>query len=252
MRFSVVIPARLASSRLPNKPLADLAGKPMIVRVADVAAQAGANRVVVAADSPEIVAAAEKAGYTAVLTSENHLSGTDRLAEAIDILNIDDDEIIVNLQGDEPLMPASVCAEIATALAASPSLSMTTAAHRIEAAAELENPNIVKVVCRADGQALYFSRAAIPFHRDGNQGWPNGQAIAAPLRHVGIYAYRAGFLRKFPKLEPAPIELAESLEQLRALWHGYSIGVVCLDHAPPAGVDTQEDLERTRAVLSER
>ena len=251
MEFSVLIPARMASSRLPNKPLADIAGKPMIVRVAEVAAQAGATQVVVATDSPDVMKAVEAAGYQSALTRPDHLSGTDRLAEAADLLKIPDDQIIVNLQGDEPLMPAQVCRQVADALGAARNSVMATAGHAIHSAADLANPNIVKVVCRSDGQALYFSRAPIPYHRDGQAGWPSGATIACPLRHVGIYAYRAGFLRRFPKLAPAPIELAESLEQLRALWHGYSISVVTLENAPPAGVDTPEDLEVARAAFNQ-
>ncbi len=250
MEFSVLIPARMASSRLPNKPLADIAGKPMIVRVAEVAAQAGANQVVVATDSPEVLQAVEAAGYQGALTRADHLSGTDRLAEAADLLNIPDEQIIVNLQGDEPLMPAEVCRQVADTLAGAPESVMSTAGHAIHSAADLANPNIVKVVCRRDGQALYFSRAPIPYHRDGQAGWPDGAPTAGPLRHVGIYAYRARFLRLFPKLAPAPIELAESLEQLRALWHGHAISVVCLENAPPAGVDTPADLAVARAAFA--
>ncbi len=249
MDFSVLIPARMASSRLPDKPLADIAGKPMIVRVAEVAARAGASRVVVATDSPKVMTAIEKAGFQGALTRADHLSGTDRLAEAADLLGIGDDQIIVNLQGDEPLMPPTVCRQVAQCLAASPDAAMATAAHAIHTPEDLANPNIVKVVCRNDGHALYFSRAPVPFHRDGKAGWPDGAPAAGPLRHVGIYAYRAGFLRKFPKLAPAPIEMAESLEQLRALWHGFGISVVTLADAPPAGVDTPADLAAARAAF---
>ncbi len=249
MSFSVLIPARLASTRLPNKPLADLNGKPMIVRVAEVAARAGATRGGGAADSPEIVAPVLAAGFQAVLTAPDHVSGTDRLAEAAEQLQLGDDEIVVNLQGDEPMMPASICAAVAAELAGNPNLAMSTAAHPIHAATEFANPNVVKVVRRADGQALYFSRAPIAWHRDGTAGWSDSAAIAEPLRHIGIYAYRVGFLRRFPTLDPAPLEQAESLEQLRALWHGFAIGVIRLDEAPPAGVDTPEDLVRVRAEL---
>lgn len=222
----------------------------MIVRVAEVAAQAGASQVVVAADSPSILAPVEQAGFKAVLTATDHLSGTDRLAEAASILALADDEIVVNLQGDEPMMPAQVCREVAAALEHDSDLEMSTAAHPIESAADLANPNVVKVVCTARSRAMYFSRAPIPFHRDGTAGWPSGSAHAPQLRHIGIYAYRVGFLKSFPALKPAPVELAESLEQLRALWHGAQIGVVHLADAPPAGVDTPADLERVRAAFS--
>lgn len=250
MSFTVLIPARLASTRLPDKPLADIAGKPMIVRVAEVAARAGASQVVVAADSPAIVGPVERAGFRAVLTAPDHLSGTDRLAEAASILGLADEEIVVNLQGDEPMMPADVCRMVAIALANDSDLQMSTAAHPIESAEDLANPNVVKVVCTARARAMYFSRAPIPFHRDGTGGWPSGPAVAAQMRHIGIYAYRVGFLKTFPGLEPAPVELAESLEQLRALWHGAQIGVVSLTDAPPAGVDTPADLERVRAAFA--
>lgn len=254
MTFTVLIPARLASSRLPDKPLADLCGKPMIVRVAEAAALAGANRVAVATDAPAVVQAVRAAGFEAVLTRVDHPSGTDRLAEASQHLGLGDDEIVVNLQGDEPLMPPAVCAAVAHALTAQSDLAMSTAAHAIASAAEFSNPNVVKVVCSANDRALYFSRATIPFHRDGSvAGWVAPADARAPvLRHVGIYAYRAGFLRRFPQLAPAPLERAESLEQLRALWHGHPIGVVRLDEAPPAGVDTPDDLVRVRALLAGR
>lgn len=252
MSFTVLIPARLASSRLPDKPLADLAGQPMIVRVAQVAARAGASRVAVATDSPEIIAVVEKAGFEAVLTDRSHPSGTDRLAQASSMMGLADDAIIVNLQGDEPLMPPHICAAVAQVLANTPALAMSTAAHPIESADEFANPNVVKVVCSQDDRALYFSRAPIPFHRDGSQGgWVAPAAARAPvLRHIGIYAYRAGFLRLYPQLAVAPLEAAESLEQLRVLWHGHAIGVVRLTEAPPAGVDTPDDLARVRALLS--
>lgn len=263
--FTILIPARLASTRLPNKPLADIAGKPMIVRVAErarlaLAPHAGANAVVVAADSSSIIAACESHGVQAVLTRVDHASGSDRLAEACDLLGLDGDAIVVNVQGDEPLMAPQLVRDVAQLLAARPEASMSTAAHAIDTLEDWHNPNIVKVVLAATGLALYFSRAAIPFARDfPNQvWWQGGQASgrgallahAAPLRHIGIYAYRAGFLRLFPRLAQAPTEVAEALEQLRAMWHGHRIAVHISPTAPGPGVDTPADLERVRQIFA--
>ncbi len=263
--FTILIPARLASTRLPNKPLADIAGKPMIVRVAErarlaLAPHAGANAVVVAADSSSIIAACESHGVQAVLTRVDHASGSDRLAEACDLLGLDGDAIVVNVQGDEPLMAPQLVRDVAQLLAARPEASMSTAAHAIDTLEDWHNPNIVKVVLDATGLALYFSRAAIPFARDfPNQvWWQGGQASgrgallahAAPLRHIGIYAYRAGFLRLFPRLAQAPTEVAEALEQLRAMWHGHRIAVFISPTAPGPGVDTPADLERVRQIFA--
>jgi 3-deoxy-manno-octulosonate cytidylyltransferase (CMP-KDO synthetase) len=250
MRFTVLIPARLASTRLPNKPLADIGGAPMIVRVAQRSALAGAAQVVVACDSAEIMAACAAHGVQAVLTKVDHPSGSDRLAEACDILGLADERIVVNVQGDEPLMDPQLISQVAQLLSTvkpnQPFAVMGTAAHAIESIADQNNPNIVKVVLDAHNHALYFSRSLIPFNRDGHR---DGHANASmPLRHVGIYSYRAGFLRQFPKLPQAPIEVSESLEQLRALWHGYKIAVHIAQDAPGPGVDTPEDLERVRQL----
>jgi 3-deoxy-manno-octulosonate cytidylyltransferase (CMP-KDO synthetase) len=242
MSFTVLIPARLASTRLPNKPLADIGGAPMIVRVAQRAALAGAAQVVVACDSERIMAACAAYGVKAVLTKVDHPSGSDRLAQASDLLGLTDDEIVVNVQGDEPLIDPQLIAQVANLLEKSSLASMGTAAHAIELEAEQSNPNVVKVVLDAQQHALYFSRSLIPFNRDGHANAPK------PLRHIGVYSYRAGFLRQFPKLPQAPIEVSESLEQLRALWHGYKIAVHVSTHAPGPGVDTPEDLERVRHI----
>jgi 3-deoxy-manno-octulosonate cytidylyltransferase (CMP-KDO synthetase) len=246
MSFTVLIPARLASTRLPNKPLADIGGAPMIVRVAQRAAQAGAAQVVVACDSEQIMAACAAHGIKAVLTKVDHPSGSDRLAEACDILGLNDETIVVNVQGDEPLIDPQLIAQVADLLRKSKVAGMGTAAHAINLVADQNNPNIVKVVLDAQNHALYFSRSLIPFNRDSHPNAPQ------PLRHVGIYSYRAGFLRQFPKLPQAPIEVSESLEQLRALWHGYKIAVHIASQAPGPGVDTPEDLERVRLIFAAR
>ena len=248
--FTVVIPARLASSRLPNKPLADIAGLPMVVRVAQRAMQSQATQVVVAADDERIVQACDRHGVLALLTRQDHVSGSDRLAEACQLLGLPDDALVVNVQGDEPLMRPDLINQVARVLTERPDASMSTAAHAIGSLEEFYNPNIVKVVMDARQMALYFSRAPIPWWRDGEsdsgfKSLPN----PAPLRHIGIYAYRAGFLRLFPQLTPAPIETMESLEQLRALWHGHRIAVHVTSDAPGHGVDTPEDLARVRQLL---
>ncbi len=243
MAFTVLIPARLASTRLPNKPLADIAGLPMVVRVAQRAAQSAASQVVVACDSPQIVAACQAHGISAVLTKADHPSGSDRLAQACDLLGLADDSIVVNVQGDEPLIDPLLINAVAEVLMRQPQAAMGTAAHAIDNAADLANPNVVKVVLDAASNALYFSRSPIPYNRDGHPLAP------AALRHVGIYSYRVGFLRQFPQLPQAPMELAESLEQLRALWHGHRIAVHVAANAPGPGVDTPQDLERVRALF---
>lgn len=246
MSFTVLIPARLASTRLPNKPLADIADLPMVVRVAQRVAHSGADRVVVAADSPMIVSACQAHGVQAVLTRTDHASGSDRLAEACDLLHLSHEAIVVNVQGDEPLIDPSLVSAVATLLQNTPLAHISTAAHAIEEVADFHNPNVVKVVCDASGLAHYFSRAPIPYPRDKPTQLPH----PAPLRHIGIYGYRVGFLRQFPTLAQAPTELAESLEQLRALWHGYRIAVHVTRHAPGAGVDTPEDLARVRHLFA--
>ncbi|MCM2295011.1 3-deoxy-manno-octulosonate cytidylyltransferase [Rhodoferax sp.] len=247
MTFTVLIPARLASVRLPNKPLADIAGVPMVVRVAQQAQRSGAQRVVVAGDSFEIVAACRAHGIESVLTRTDHPSGSDRLAEACDLLNLPDDSIVVNVQGDEPLMEPQLVTDVAHLLARRPQAAMSTAAHILVSVADFHNPNVVKVVLDAQHMALYFSRAPIPYPRDTPEQLPS----PAPLRHIGIYAYRVSFLRLFPTLAQAPLERTESLEQLRALWHGHRIAVHITQHAPGPGVDTPDDLERVRRLLGD-
>ena len=248
--FIVLIPARLGSSRLPDKPLADIAGLPMVVRVAQRAQLSRADRVVVAADNQNIVAACKAHGIDALLTRDDHASGSDRLAEACVQLGLDDDAIVVNVQGDEPLIDPSLIDAVADTLASNPDTPMSTAVHAINEPADFSNPNVVKAVLDARGFAMYFSRAPIPWWRDGsNQLGRNAVPTPAPLRHIGVYAYRAGFVKQFPALPPAPIEIIEALEQLRVLWHGYRIAVYVSAHEPGAGVDTFEDLQRVRAIF---
>lgn len=250
MGFTVLIPARLASSRLPDKPLADIAGLPMVVRVAQAAARSGARRVVVAADAPSIVEACTAHGVQALLTRPDHPSGSDRLAEACTQLGLDGDDAVVNVQGDEPLIAPAMIDACAALLQARPDCVVATVAHAIDEVAEFTNPNVVKVVLDAQHRALYFSRAPIGWWRDGfAQGITALPAAPVPLRHVGLYAYRAGFLRRFPTLPPAPIEQLESLEQLRVLWHGEHIAVHVSAERPGPGVDTPEDLARVRALF---
>jgi 3-deoxy-manno-octulosonate cytidylyltransferase (CMP-KDO synthetase) len=252
MSFTVLVPARLASTRLPDKPLADIAGLPMVVRVAQRAAQSIALRVVVAADDPSIVSACKEHGVEAILTRQDHPSGTDRLAEACEQLGLDGDDIVVNVQGDEPLIDPALIDAVASALALHPEAAMSTAAHEIDSLDDFLNPNVVKAVLDARGNALYFSRAPIPWWRDGavNRALPSALPTPAPLRHIGIYGYRAGFVRKFPSLPPAPLEATEALEQLRALWHGHRIAVHVTHAAPGPGIDTPEDLARVRALFA--
>ncbi len=250
MNFTVLIPARMSSTRLPDKPLADLGGKPMVVRVAERVAGIGARQVVVAADDARILAACEAHGVKALMTRADHPSGSDRLAEACVALGLDGDDIVVNVQGDEPLIDPALVRSCADLLARRPECAVATAAHAIEDEADFRNPNVVKVVCDAEGRALYFSRAPIPWWRDGSAP---GQAALPPVpawRHIGLYAYRAATLRRFPTLSPAPLEQTESLEQLRILWHGDRIAVFEAAQAPAAGVDTPEDLARVRRVFT--
>ena len=240
----------MASTRLPDKPLADIAGLPMIVRVAQRCAQSGAARVVVAADDARIIRACEQHGVDVVLTRSDHASGSDRLAQACELLGLDGEDIVVNVQGDEPLIDIELIARCAALLAERDDCAMSTAAHVLDTAAELANPNIVKVVLDAAGRALYFSRAPIPWWRDGAATGAAVLSDPAPLRHIGIYGYRAGFLRSFATLAPSPLEQIEALEQLRVLWHGQRIAVHVSDTAPGAGVDTPEDLARVRQLFS--
>jgi len=242
--FTVLIPARMASTRLANKPLADIAGLPMVVRVAQRAQLSLASKVVVAADDERIVKACQTHDIPALLTRTDHISGSDRLAQACEILGLPDAALVVNVQGDEPLIEPQVINAVAHLLAERLDCSMSTVAHAITDPLELVNPNVVKVVLDRFQTALYFSRSTIPFWRDA--------ALAAPeppmqtLRHVGIYGYRASFLRAFPNLAHSPLEAMESLEQLRVLWHGHKIAVHVSPETPGPGVDTSEDLERVR------
>jgi 3-deoxy-manno-octulosonate cytidylyltransferase (CMP-KDO synthetase) len=249
MTFTVLIPARYASTRLPGKPLADIAGKPMIVRVAERALASGAARVAVATDDDRIAAAVAAHGFTACMTRADHATGTDRLAEAAVALGLPDDAIVVNVQGDEPLLEPELIRAMAALLAADSAATIATACHPIADPAEAFNPNVVKVVLDHAGHALYFSRATIPWARDAFAEGRGALPAGLPLyRHYGLYAYRVGFLRAFPALPPAAIERFEALEQLRALWHGYRIAVLVTTGTPAPGVDTPEDLERVRAL----
>jgi 3-deoxy-manno-octulosonate cytidylyltransferase (CMP-KDO synthetase) len=246
--FTVIVPARLASTRLPHKPLADIHGLPMVVRVAQRAALSNATQVVVAADSIEIIQACQAHGVRAMLTQVDHPSGSDRLAEASALLGLSPNDVVVNVQGDEPLINPELINQVAELLVQRPSASMSTAAHEIHELAEFTNPNVVKVVIDQAQLALYFSRAPIPWWRDGFAKGIQSLPQPAPLRHIGIYAYRVGFLQSFPTLQAAPIETGEALEQLRALWHGHKIAVHITPEVPGPGVDTPEDLERVRAL----
>jgi 3-deoxy-manno-octulosonate cytidylyltransferase (CMP-KDO synthetase) len=245
MAFVVIIPARLASTRLPNKPLADLGGKPMVVRVAERAQQSGAARIIVATDHADIAAACAAHGVEACMTRPDHPSGTDRIAEVAHTLGLAPDAVVVNLQGDEPLIDPALLAACAARISAD--VPMATCAHPLSDVADAFNPNVVKVVLDKLGRALYFSRATIPWHRDGfaatREQLPAGYV---PLRHIGLYAYSNAFLQRYPQLEPSPLESIEALEQLRVLWHGVPIAVHVTAEAPHAGVDTPADLERVR------
>ncbi len=262
VRFTVLIPARMASSRLEGKPLADIAGLPMVVRVAKRAAQSGALRTVVAADDARVLRACAEHGVEAIATRADHPSGSDRLAEACSALGLDQEDIVVNVQGDEPLIDPQLVYAVAALLGQKPGASMGTAAYPVDSLEDFHNPNVVKVVLDAHQCASYFSRAPIPCARDlRSTSWWDGSAQAAqprvqaltgfaPLRHIGIYSYRAGFLRMFPTLPQAPTEAIEQLEQLRVLWHGHCIAVHLAERAPGPGVDTQEDLDYVRALLA--
>lgn len=248
MSFIAIIPARYGSSRLPGKPLADINGKPMVVHVMERALESGAKRVIVATDHPEVVKAVEDAGGEVCLTRVDHQSGTERLAEVIELCQFADDEIIVNVQGDEPLIPPVIIRQVAENLANSEA-GMSTLAVPIETAEEAFNPNAVKVVRNVQGYAMYFSRAAIPWERE--RFAISKETIGDVfLRHIGIYAYRAGFIRQYVKWEPSELEHIELLEQLRVLWYGEKIHVGVAKAIPSVGVDTPEDLERVRAILS--
>ena len=242
----VLIPARLSASRLPNKPLADLAGIPMVVRVAQRAQLSQAGQVVVATDSAEVMQVCQQFGVDAVMTRADHLSGSDRLAEAATLLGLPDEAIVVNVQGDEPLIEPNSIDAVAQLLHDQTACSMSTLADPITHLEEWHSPHCVKVVLDAQSQAMYFSRASIPHFRGGSAE----QLPPYPVyRHVGLYAYRCGFLKLYPTLSPAPAEQAEALEQLRVLWHGYRIAVHISQKPSAAGVDTQADLDRVRALL---
>jgi 3-deoxy-manno-octulosonate cytidylyltransferase (CMP-KDO synthetase) len=241
LSFTVIIPARYASTRFPGKPLAEIGGKPMVVHVCERAAKSGAAAVHVATDDERIAAAVRAHGHAAIMTRADHASGTDRLAEAARKLRLGEKHIVVNVQGDEPLIAPKLIAQVARTLEKKRDASVSTACHAIHDAASLASPHVVKVVLDAQAYALYFSRAQIPFPRE---------AGAPCYRHAGIYGYRVGFLRKFTKLKPSPLEKSEALEQLRVLWHGYRIAVAVSTSEIPPGVDTPEDLEAVRRMLA--
>jgi 3-deoxy-manno-octulosonate cytidylyltransferase (CMP-KDO synthetase) len=249
MSFIIIIPARLASTRLPNKPLADLGGKPMVVRVAERAARSGASQIIVATDHAAIFSACRQHGVPVHMTHADHPSGTDRIAEVAAAIGLEANAVVVNVQGDEPLIDPELIA--ATAARIRQDVPMATAAHPIDDMAEVFNPNVVKVVLDKAGRALYFSRAPIPWHRDGfaqsKEALPTGYR---PLRHIGLYAYTNAFLQAYPKLAVSPLEQIEALEQLRVLWHGFPIAVHVTDTAPAAGVDTPDDLARVQRHFS--
>jgi 3-deoxy-manno-octulosonate cytidylyltransferase (CMP-KDO synthetase) len=248
--FIAVIPARYASTRLPGKPLADIAGRPMVAWVAERARASGAGRVVVATDHEGVAEVCRAQAIEVCMTSPECASGTDRLAEVATRLGLADETVVVNVQGDEPLIEPELIRATAALLSDKAEAAMATVCHPLTDIAEVMNPNVVKVVLDKDGHALYFSRAPIPWARDA---WAETRAsLPADLpvfRHVGLYAYRVGFLKAYPGLARPAIEAQESLEQLRALWYGYRIAVLTVDHASPPGVDTPEDLERVRRLL---
>jgi 3-deoxy-manno-octulosonate cytidylyltransferase (CMP-KDO synthetase) len=246
----IVIPARHASTRLPGKPLLDIAGKPMVVRVAEQARLSGIARVVIATEHDRIAQASRAHGVEVIMTRSDHATGTDRLAEVATLLSLGDDEIVVNVQGDEPLIEPQLIRDVADLLQTKRDAAIATACHPITTNDEIFNTNVVKVVLDRDNMALYFSRSTIPHARDAFSNDAKSVPPGLPLyRHIGLYAYRAGFLRQFPNLEAPAIERFEALEQLRALWHGYKIAVLITGGAPMPGVDTTEDLARVRALF---
>lgn len=248
--FHVVIPARYASTRLPGKPLLDIAGKPMVVWVAERAKKSGAKQVIIATDDLRIANAVKHHGHQVMMTKQDHISGTDRIAEVALAQQWSNDAIVVNVQGDEPLIEATLIVEVANTLNNHPESVMATACHAIKSKADFLNPNVVKVVLDSQSNALYFSRAPIPYPRDAfaaNLDLPESMPI---YRHIGIYAYRAKFLKQYASLEISALEQIESLEQLRVLHHGYKISVSISKNAPAAGVDTQEDLDYVRSIMS--
>ncbi len=251
MHYTVVIPARYSSTRLPGKVLADLGGKPMVVRVAERARDSGARDVYVATDHPEIARAAEHWGFRAVMTGSGHPTGTDRVAEAVEHLGLPPESLVLNVQGDEPLIEPGLIRAVAGLLAETPEAVMATACHPIRDSTELFNPHVVKVVLDQAGFARYFSRAPIPWARDAFAESTRAIPLGLPCyRHIGIYAYRVAFLRIFPRLAVAPMERFEALEQLRALWHGHAVAVTVRNDSPGPGVDTAEDLVRVRTLFA--
>ena len=250
--FRIVIPARFGSTRLPGKPLREIAGKPMVIHVVETARRCMVEDIVVATDDERIASAIELHGGDYCMTDTSHETGTDRLAEVAELRGWEDDDIVVNLQGDEPLMPPALLTQVAMNLKSHPEASIATLCTRISDAREIFDPNAVKVVMDREGYALYFSRAPIPWHRDRfSQDTGSLPENMDYYRHLGLYAYRAGFLRRFRDLDPAPVEQTESLEQLRALWHGEKIHVDIASELPPVGVDTEEDLTRVERILKE-
>jgi 3-deoxy-manno-octulosonate cytidylyltransferase (CMP-KDO synthetase) len=240
LKFHVIIPARYASTRFPGKPLVDIGGKPMVVHVCERAARSGAAAVHVATDDERIAAAVRAHGHEAIMTRADHASGTDRLAEAARKLRLKDSSIVVNVQGDEPLIPPRLISRVARILASQKKASVSTACHAIHDEASLASPNVVKVVLDAEGYALYFSRARIPYPREPG---------AVCYRHAGIYGYRVSFLKRYSRLKASPMEKAEALEQLRALWHGHRIAVAVSETEIPPGVDTPQDLDAVRRIF---
>lgn len=251
MRFKVVIPARFGSQRLPGKPLLDIAGKPMVIWVAEQAVLSGAEDVLIATDHPAIMRVAQQYGYQAIMTRNDHVSGTDRIAEVVQQKGWPDTTIVVNVQGDEPLMDPGLIQAVATSLEQHPQAAVATACHHIHDKASMLNPNVVKVVTDINDYALYFSRAPIPYARDVFSSGEELPCNAQVKRHVGIYAYRVGFLTAYTSLLPAPYEEMEVLEQLRVLWHGYKISVTTTINAPATGVDTEADLRLVRIIKAE-
>lgn len=252
MAFNVIIPARYGSTRFPGKPLAELAGKPMIVHVCERAARSGAQAVHVATDDTRIGDAVDAAGFRVIMTRSDHASGTDRLAEAAGKLVLPDGAVVVNVQGDEPLIDPALIGDVAATLECNPDASVSTACHPLHDLDDAFNPNVVKVVLDARGHALYFSRAPIPWARDAYAEKERKLPAGLPcFRHLGIYGYRAGFLRRYAALEPSPLEHHEALEQLRVLWHGHRIAVTITTRMAAPGVDSPQDLERVRRLLGE-
>ena len=237
----MIIPARYASTRFPGKPLAEIAGKPMVVHVCERAAKSGASAVHVATDDERIAAAVRARGHSALMTRADHASGTERIAEAAELLGLRHEDIVVNVQGDEPLIAPQLIAQVGSLLAQRAGAAVATACHEIHDPAALANPNVVKVVLDAEGYALYFSRSQIPYPREPGGRW---------YRHAGIYGYRVGFLKRYCALAPSPLERAEALEQFRVLWHGERIAVAVSETDIPPGVDTPQDLEAVRRMLA--